>query len=47
MKILLWKKLDKAFSSADWVNAYPKYALRDLPIIHSNRGPILLDFEYL
>lgn len=41
------ERIDKAFASVDWVNAYPNYALRNLPIIRSDYGPIILDFEYL
>ena len=39
------ERLDRAFASVDWVNAYPSYSLRNLPIVQSNHGPILLDFE--
>ena len=39
--------IDRAFVNVDWVNAYTNYALRNLPIIRSNYGPIILDFEYL
>lgn len=40
------EKLDWAFASIVWVNTYPRYALRNLPIIRSDHGPILLDFEF-
>lgn len=36
--------IDRAFASVDWVNAYPNYALRNLPIIRLDYGPIILDF---
>ncbi|XP_023911621.1 uncharacterized protein LOC112023233 [Quercus suber] len=39
------EKLDRAFASVDWVNAYLNYALRNMPIIRSDHGPIVLDFE--
>lgn len=39
------ERLDRAFASVDWVNAYPGYSLRNLPIVRSDHGPILLDFE--
>ena len=41
------EKLDRAFASVEWVNTYPRYALRNLLIIRSNHGPILLDFEFI
>ena len=40
------EKLDRPFASIEWVNTYPRYALRNLPIIHSDHGPILIDFEF-
>lgn len=40
------ERLDRAFASVEWVNSYPYYALKNLPIIDSDNGPILLDFEY-
>ena len=39
------ERLDRAFASVDWVNAYTSYSLRNLPIVRSDYGPILLDFE--
>ena len=36
---------DRAFASIEWVNFYPKYVLRNLPIVRSDHGPILLDCE--
>lgn len=39
------ERLDKAFASVDWVNTYPNYGLRNLPIIGSDYGPIILEFE--
>lgn len=41
------ERLDKAFASVDWVNTYPNYGLRNLPIIRSDHGPIILEFECL
>lgn len=37
--------LDKAFARVDWVNMYPLYSLRNLPIVRSDHGPIILDLE--
>ena len=39
------EKLDRAFASIEWVNSYPKYVLRNLPIVRPDHGPILLDCE--
>ena len=39
------ERLDRAFASVDWVNSYPQYFLLNLPIVDSNHGPILLNFE--
>lgn len=39
------ERLDRAFATVEWVNMYPLYSLRNLPIIRSDHGPILLDFE--
>lgn len=40
------EKLDRTFASVDWINAYPNYALRNLPIIRSDHGLIILDFVF-
>lgn len=40
------EKLDRAFASVDWINAYPNYALRNLPIIRSDHGLLILDFVF-
>ena len=37
--------MDRAFAPVEWVNMYPLHSLRNLPIIHSDHGPILLDLE--
>ena len=37
------ERLDRAFGSVEWVDQYPFYSLKNLPIIRSNHGPILLD----
>nr|POE55350.1 hypothetical protein CFP56_60122 [Quercus suber] len=42
---LVMERLDRAFATVDWVNMYPLHSLRNLPIIHSDHGPILLDLE--
>lgn len=39
------EKLERAFASVYWVDTYSNYALKNLPIIHSDHGPIILDFE--
>ena len=39
------ERFDRAFAIVDWVNAYTSYSLRNLPIVRSDYGPILLDFE--
>ena len=39
------ERLDRAFAMVEWVNMYPLYSLRNLPIIHSDHGPILLDLK--
>ena len=40
------EKLDRAFATVDWINSNPHYALRNLPILRSDHGPIILDFEF-
>ena len=42
---LVMERLDMAFATVEWVNMYPLHSLRNLPIIHSDHGPILLDLE--
>ena len=39
------ERLDRAFGSIEWVNRYPLYSLRNLPIVKSDHGPIILDLE--
>lgn len=39
------ERLDKAFTSVDWIHSYPQYALHNQPILRSDHGAILLDFE--
>ena len=39
------EKLDTAFTSVDWINFYPHYGLKNQPILHSNHGLVLLDFD--
>lgn len=39
------ERLDRVFANVEWVNRYPLYSLRNLPIIRSNHGTILLDLE--
>ena len=40
------ERLDKAFASTEWINHYHLYYLRNLPIIKSDHGPVILDFEH-
>ena len=42
---LVMERLDRAFVSIDWLNQYPSYSLRNLPIVKSDYGPIILDFD--
>ena len=44
---LVMERLDRAFATLEWVNMYPLYYLKNLPIIHSDHGPIILDLEVL
>lgn len=39
------ERLDRAYASVDYVNAYSNYSLRNLPIVRSDHGPIILDFD--
>ena len=39
------ERLDKAYASIEWINSYPHYALQNHPILRSDHGSILLDFE--
>ncbi|KAK9985961.1 hypothetical protein SO802_030912 [Lithocarpus litseifolius] len=39
------ERLDRACGSVEWVNQYPFFSLKNLPILQSNHGPILLDLE--
>lgn len=38
--------LDRVFASVEWINKYPLYSLKNLPIIRSDHGPILLDIQH-
>ena len=40
------ERLDRAFATVDWINSNPQYALRNLTILRSDHGPIILDFEF-
>ena len=44
MNLLSWK--DRVFATVDWINSNPQYALRNLTILRSDHGPIILDFEF-
>ena len=39
------ERLDRAFGSVEWVNKYPLYSLRNLPIVKFDHRPIILDLE--
>lgn len=41
----MMEKLDRAFANDEWINTYPSYALKNFPILHSDYGPIILDFD--
>nr|XP_023892459.1 uncharacterized protein LOC112004444 [Quercus suber]POE60759.1 hypothetical protein CFP56_44118 [Quercus suber] len=40
------ERLDRAFGSVEWVNKYPLYSLKNLPIVKSDHGLIILDLEF-
>ena len=40
------ERLDRAFATMDWINSNPHYAFRNLPILRSNHGLIILDFKF-
>ena len=40
------ERLDRAFATVDWINSNPHYAFRNLPILRSNHGLIILDFKF-
>ena len=40
------ERLDRTFANVEWVNSYPHYTLKNLPIIDSDHGPILLNFKH-
>ena len=40
------ERLDRAFASTEWINHYHLYYLRNLPIIRSDHGPVILGFEH-
>nr|POF09760.1 hypothetical protein CFP56_21398 [Quercus suber] len=44
-EIFVMEKLDRAFVSVEWIEAYPNYALRNHLIIILDLGPITLDFD--
>ena len=39
---LLMECLDRGYASTEWLQLYPQAYIRNLPIIHSDHGPILL-----
>ena len=42
---LVMERLDRAFATVEWVNMYPLCSLRNMPILHSDHGPIVLDLD--
>ena len=40
------ERLDRAFANTEWINHYHLYYLRNLPIIRSDHGPVILGFEH-
>lgn len=36
------ERLDRSYASMDWLTEFPHTNIRNLPIIHSDHGPILL-----
>lgn len=40
------ERLDRVFACVEWINQYHLYYLRNLPIIKSDHGHIILDFEH-
>ncbi|KAL0001694.1 hypothetical protein SO802_015475 [Lithocarpus litseifolius] len=41
----IMERLDRAYASIEWINANPHYDLRNQPILRSDHGSIVLDFE--
>lgn len=39
---LIMERLDRGYASFDWLNSFPQTHIQNLPIIHSDHGPILL-----
>lgn len=39
---LIMKRLDRGYASQDWMSTYPQTYIINLPILHSDHGPILL-----
>lgn len=39
------ERLDRAYASIYWINAYPHYDLQNQLIIRSDHGAMILDFE--
>ena len=40
------EKLDRAFANTEWLDHFPHSVVRNLPIIRSDHGPIILDTDY-
>uniref|UniRef100_A0A2N9ETE7 Reverse transcriptase domain-containing protein n=1 Tax=Fagus sylvatica TaxID=28930 RepID=A0A2N9ETE7_FAGSY len=40
------EKLDQAFTNTEWLDHFPHSVVRNLPIIRSDHGPIILDIDY-
>lgn len=41
----IMERLDRAYASIEWINAHPHYELRNQPILRSDHGSMVLDFE--
>lgn len=42
-KDLIFQRLDKAFANENWLNFYPSCVVNNLPRIHSDHHPLLLN----
>ena len=45
LEVFVMERLDRAFAYVEWINTYPYYVLCNHPILRSDHGSILLDFE--
>lgn len=42
-QVHVWERLDRAFANAKWIRLYENYKVQHLPLVGSDRRPILLD----